>query len=107
MMPSPLIDDRPRTNPLSQALDRQCPQSSQVINFACSRTANVASQAAAGPSVVVPTGKTIASIASIQTHQPGRRDQIPIAFAAPPPHTPPRFRALALFGRRRPQGGDS
>ena len=38
--------------------------------------------------------------ADFQTHQASRRDQIPIALAAPPSHVPPRFRALALFGRR-------
>ncbi len=44
--------------------------------------------------------KTTASTASDQLHQHSRRRQIPIAPAAPSvPHTP-RFRALALFGRR-------
>src|SRR5450759_5609153 len=42
------------------------------------------------------------SAASIQTPRASRRGQIPIAPAAPSlPHTP-RFRALALLGRRLP-----
>ena len=52
------------------------------------------------------TEKPIASTASLQPPQPSRRGQIPIAPAAPSvPHTP-RFRALALFGRRPPQRVD-
>jgi hypothetical protein len=45
-------------------------------------------------------GKTIKSVASRQTPRHSPRGQIPIAPAQPPvPHSP-RFRALALFGRR-------
>ena len=40
-------------------------------------------------------------------HQASRRDQIPIALAAPPSLVPPRFRALALFGRRPHQHSNS
>ena len=84
----------------SLALDRQRPHSRQAANFAHPRTANVASQGHASPSVGVLAGKTIAQTASIKTHQASRRDQIPIVLAAPSLHHPPRFRALALFGRR-------
>jgi hypothetical protein len=41
-----------------------------------------------------------------KTHQASRCDQIPIVLAAPPLHHPPRFRALALFGRRPHQRVD-
>ena len=107
MTPSPLTHDCPRTNRLSLALDRQRPHSRQAANFARPRTANVASQGRASPSVAVLAGKTIAQTTSIQTHQASRRDQIPIVLAAPPLHHPPRFRALALFGRRPHQRVDS
>src|SRR3989454_12591818 len=50
--------------------------------------------------------KAIRSPASAQLPQHSRRRQIPIAPAAPSaPHTP-RFRALALFGRRPPERVD-
>ena len=48
-------------------------------------------------------GKPIAEIAAIQSFQPSRSRQIPIAPAAPPQRHPPRFRALALLGRRLPR----
>jgi hypothetical protein len=92
---------------VSLALDRQRPHSRQAANLARPRTANVASQAHASPSVGVLAGKTIAQPASIKTHQASRRDQIPIVLAAPPLHHSPRFRALALFGRRPHQRVDS
>ena len=59
------------------------------------------------PSAGVLAGKTIAQTASIKTHQASRRDQIPIVLAAPSLHHPPRFRALAPFGRRPHQRADS
>jgi hypothetical protein len=50
--------------------------------------------------------KAIRSQASAQLPQHSRRRQIPMAPAAlSVPHTP-RFRALALFGRRLSQRGD-
>ena len=51
-------------------------------------------------------GKPIAEIAAIQSFQPSRSRQIPIAPAAPPQRHPPRFRALALLGRRPPAQAD-
>jgi hypothetical protein len=45
-------------------------------------------------------GKPIAATAAPQPHQAIPRGSIPIAPAAPPVHYRPRFRALALFGRR-------
>ena len=51
-------------------------------------------------------GKPIAEIAAIQSSQPWRSRQIPIAPAAPLQRHPPRFRALALLGRRRPRQAD-
>jgi len=48
------------------------------------------------------TRKPVAAIASVQAPHARPRGEIPIAPAAPPlPHIP-RFRALALFGRRPP-----
>ena len=45
--------------------------------------------------------KPIAATLTIQPQQARTRGKIPITPAAPPPHTyVPRFRALALFGRR-------
>jgi hypothetical protein len=58
--------------------------------------------------------KIIAAPAALSCRQHRPRAQIPIAFlrhrspAAPPPHDPPpRFRALALFGRRPPERAES
>src|SRR6516225_9520526 len=45
-------------------------------------------------------GKAIRASSSDQPSAALRRSQIPIAPAAPPVPHPPRFRALALFGRR-------
>src|SRR5258708_22332512 len=51
--------------------------------------------------------KAIRSPASAQLPQHSRRHQIPVAPAAPAvPHTP-RFRALALFGRRLSEPGQN
>ena len=86
----------------SQALDRQRPRSRQAPIFVRLHAASLAAQHAAGPPMAVLTGTTIAPPPSIQTHQACRRDQIPIALAAPPSHAPPRFRALAIFFGRRP-----
>jgi hypothetical protein len=92
---------------VSLALNRQRPHSRQAANFARPRTANVASQGRAAHRSPYSLGKTSAQTPSIQTHQASRRDQIPIVLAASPLHHPPRFRALALFGRRPHQRVDS
>ncbi len=52
------------------------------------------------PSCVHPTSNTIAASAPIQTTHASRPGQIPIVCTAPPAHHRPRFRAMALFGRR-------
>ena len=92
---------------VSLALDRQRSHSRQAANFARPRTANVASQGRAARRSPYSLGKTSAQTPSIQTHQASRRDQIPIVLAELPLHHPPRFRALALFGRRPHQRVDS
>ena len=92
---------------VSLALDRQRSHSRQAANFARPRTANVASQGRAARRSPYSLGKTSAQTPSIQTHQASRRDQIPIVLAESPLHHPPRFRALALFGRRPHQRVDS
>ena len=107
MIPSPLIDDRTRTNRSRRRSTGNARARARPPIFVRPHTANVAAQRAAGPPIAVLTGRTIAPTASIQTHQASRRDQIPIALAAPPSHAPPRFRALALFGRRPHQRADS
>src|SRR4029077_12701122 len=47
--------------------------------------------------------KPIVTSAPLKPPQAIPRGQIPIAPAAPPLHHCPRFRALALFGRRPPE----
>jgi hypothetical protein len=68
MTASPLTQDCPHTNRLSQALDRQRPPARQTANFVCPHSASVAGQRTAGPPIAVPAGRTIAAITSIQTH---------------------------------------
>ena len=99
MTPSPLIDDRTRTDRSRRRSTGNARARAKPL-FVRPHAANVAAQRAAGPPIAVLTTRTIAPTASIQTHQASRRDQIPIVLAAPPSHAPPRFRALALFGRR-------
>src|SRR6185503_15532501 len=52
---------------------------------------------------LVRTDALFVTSAPLQPPQAIRRGQIPIAPAAPPLHHCPRFRALALFGRRPPE----
>jgi hypothetical protein len=54
-------------------------------------------------SIAEPTAAT----ASILSRKSDPAAKIPIAPAAPPLHHPPRFRALALLGRRRPEHVES
>ena len=58
MMPSPSIDDRPRTNRSRSRSTGNARTRARSINFARPRTANAASQAHASPSVAVPACKS-------------------------------------------------
>jgi hypothetical protein len=51
--------------------------------------------------------KPSASTAALQPQQAQTRGEIPITPAATSARNPPRFRALALFGRRPPERGES
>ena len=83
---------------------RPRPRSRPSPRFAPRHTANRLARPAAGsftpPCSPLLYGKPIAATAPAQPRQAIPRGSIPIAPAAPPlPHRP-RFRALALFGRR-------
>ena len=104
MMPSPPIERPLRHLPLPLARRRQRPRSHPSPRFAPRHTANRLARRAAGaftpPCSPLLYGKPSAATAPAQPHQALPRGSIPIAPAAPPlPHRP-RFRALALFGRR-------
>jgi len=99
-----------RSAPLSPALARQHTRLRRSARLARDRTADPVEQSAIRSFAPAPTpgirAKAIRSPASAQLPQHSRRRQIPIAPAAPSaPHTP-RFRALALFGRRPSQRED-
>jgi hypothetical protein len=68
MTPSPLIDDHPRTKPLSQALARQHPRSRHAVNFVRPHTENVPPQCTVGTPIALRPDRTIVPTASIQTH---------------------------------------
>src|SRR5207247_6189683 len=61
---------------------------------------------AAPTRTTVHQGNAIASTAALQPQQVQTRDEIPIAPAATSARNRPRFRALALFGRRPQQRVD-
>jgi hypothetical protein len=95
--------------PLWPSLARQHPRLRRSARLARDRTANPVEQPAIRSFAPAPTPKLrpkiTRSTASHQLHQHSRRRQIPIAPAAlSVPHTP-RFRALALFGRRLSERG--
>ena len=106
-----LTVDRPSSShqPLSQPLDRQCPRSCQMPPILCAPTHRKCRFPKLTPAPQSPysPAKQVPKPHPFQIHQVSRRDQIPIAFAAPHQHPPPRFRALALFGRRSHQHVDS
>ena len=102
MTPSPLPHDWLHHQPPSQALERQRPPARQTGNLVRPHTANVAAQRTGSPPIAV-----------LSTHpQDHRRNYFNpnSLIQAPRPnphgargtatHPPPRFRALALFGRR-------
>ena len=100
MTPSPLTHDRPRTNRSRRRSTGNARARARPPILSALTPQTSPRNATASPPIAVLTSRTIAPTASIQTHQASRRDQIPIVLAAPPSHAPPRFRALALFGRR-------
>lgn len=96
--------------PLWPALARQHPSLRRSAKLPRDRTTNPVEQPAirSFPPARTPTlrPKTTRSTGLDYLHQHSRRRQIPIAPAAlSVPHTP-RFRALALFGRRLSERGD-
>ena len=99
-----------RSAPFGPALARQYTSLRRSARLARDRTANPVEQRAIRSFAPARTlkipAKAIRSPASAQLSQHTRRRQIPIAPAAlSVPHTP-RFRALALFGRRLSQRAD-
>ena len=110
MMPSPSIHDRSDARHSCWLSACSAPACRRSARSARSHTANLLAQRAIRSFTPTRTptlqGKAIGSAASTSTSSTSRRGQIPIAPAAPSvPHTP-RFRALALFGRRPPQRVD-
>jgi hypothetical protein len=110
MRPSPPIRNRSDTCHFWPALTRQHPRSRRSAELVRDRAANPGEQRSIHQHIParIPKlrAKTTVSTASDQLHQHSRRRHFPIAPVAPPvPHTP-RFRALALFGRRPPQRVD-
>jgi hypothetical protein len=93
------------------ALARQHPRSRRSAELARDRAANPVEQPAirsfAPPRTPKLRPKTTVSTGSDQIHQHSRRRQIPIAPAALSVPNTPRFRALALFGRRLSERGES
>jgi hypothetical protein len=110
MRPSSPIAGPQRHSLFSLARRRQRPGSHQSACFAAYHTA-IRSQTVQFPlarsqnpmSIAEPTAAT----ASILSRKSDPAAKIPIAPAAPPLHHPPRFRALALLGRRRPEHVES
>ena len=105
------IDRGPQRRPsFLLALGRQRPRLCRSGRSARSRTANLLAQRAIRlfTPARTPTlqGKAIGSAASPQRPRHPRRGQIAIAPAAPSVPNTPRFRALALFGRRPPERVD-
>ena len=105
------IDRGPQRRPsFLLALGRQRPRLCRSARSARNRTANLPAQRAIRlfTPARTPTlqGKAIGSAASLQRPRHPRRGQIPIAPAAPSVPNTPRFRALALFGRRPPERVD-
>jgi hypothetical protein len=86
------------------ALTRQHPHARRAAAMPRNRTGNLGPQRARRSFTPTRTptlrGKDGTSITSAQPSQALSRGQIPIAPAAPPLRHFPRFRALALFGRR-------
>ena len=107
MMPSPPIDDRIDTRPSARLAAGQRPGLRQYTRLVRSRVANLLTHHAlhsfAPTRLPLLCRKPIVTSAPLQPPHAIPRGQIPIAPAAPPlPHRP-RFRALALFGRRPPE----
>src|SRR5258708_5523494 len=105
------IDRGPQRRPsFLLALGRQRPHLCRSARSARNRTANLLAQPAirlfAPARTPTLQGKAIGSAASLQRPRHPRRGQIPIAPAAPSVPNTPRFRALALFGRRPPERVD-
>jgi hypothetical protein len=96
--------------PLWPPLARQHPRLRRSPRLPRDRTPNPVEQPAIRSFAPAPTPKlrpkTTTSTGSDQLHQHSHRRQIPIAPAALSVPNTPRFRALALFGRRLPERGD-
>src|SRR5271154_6420357 len=86
---------------------RQRPRSCRSVRLARTRTANLVVHRPIHGFVPTPTtilrAKAIASTAPARPPSDHRCGQFPIALAAPSVPYPPRFPALALFGRRPPE----
>src|SRR5271154_3343968 len=86
---------------------RQRPRSCRSVRLARTRTANLVVHRPIHGFVPTPTtilrAKAIASTAPARPPSDQRCGQFPIALAAPSVPYPPRFPALALFGRRPPE----
>jgi hypothetical protein len=97
-------DPPPKQHPFSPALDRQRPRLRRPVRLARNGSAILIKKPAvrsfSPAGTPTPWGKAIASTAWPHSLRARRRSKIPIELAAPPVPHPPRFRALALFGRR-------
>src|ERR1700681_4778588 len=86
---------------------QQRPPLYRSVRLARTRTANLVVHRPIHGFVPTPTtvlrAKAIASTAPARPPSDQRCGQFPIALAAPSVPYPPRFRALALFGRRPPE----
>ena len=105
MMPSPPIHDHGRHSLFLLVLCRQRANSHRSPRFPSSRPTNHLAQrrSLVHPHPTMRARKPIAATASVQPQQARTRGEIPIAPAALSTRHPPRFRALALFGRRPPE----
>src|SRR5450755_2542149 len=86
---------------------QQRPPLYRSVRLARTRTANLVVHRPIHGFVPTPTtvlrAKAIASTAAARPPSDQRCGQFPIVLAAPSVPYPPRFRALALFGRRPPE----
>ena len=104
---SPPIDDRPDTRYSCWLAAGSDQARIGLLNWPAVtpsiRSCNVRSTLSTDARTSVHHAKAIASTAALQPQKAQTRGEIPIAPAAPSAHHPPRFRALALFGRRPPE----
>ena len=105
MMPSPpidyLIDTRPSgRSPAGSA--QACASTPDWSAVASPISSHTMRPPASTDGATLTGRKPIVTSAPLKPPQAIPRGQIPIAPAAPPLHHCPRFRALALFGRRPP-----